>query len=138
MVIETLAQLAFDSGAERISIEIDAADGGNTSAVIVSRFGQAGLTEGKEARLLSVLAQPLVVSGNVGEIDNKVVSLVDELRNPIVEAGKELPETDAVKRRSALKNASKGSEGVDTEDGETPVDESVDTNALASGEAESL
>ena len=137
MLVETLAQLAFDSGAERISIEVDAVNGGSTNAVIVTRFGQRGCNEGKEGHLLAVLAQPLVVQGNVGELDSKIVSLVDELRNYIVDAARVLPETDTKKRRDALKTAGEdasGGEGDETkQEGATP-----DSESLASGEAESL
>jgi PRTRC genetic system protein E len=107
MMIETLAKLAHDCGAERISIEIPPSDGATVRVMVLTRFGQNGrvANDEKQGPVLAALAQPLVVSGHPGEIDEKLIRLVDELESGMVAAAKTLPETDAAKQKKALAEA---------------------------------
>lgn len=107
MMIEALAKLAHDCGAERISIEIPPSDGGTVQVMVLTRFGQAGRVANDERHgpLLAALAQPLVVKGHAGEIDGKLLRLVDELESGMVAAAQGLPETDAAKQQKALAEA---------------------------------
>lgn len=146
MVIEILARLAAQMGAERISLEIAPSDGGSTSVMVVTSLGQssANIGDEKQQRLQAVLSQPLVVTGNVGELDSRVVALVDDLEEVMVTTAKSLPETDAQKQKAALLAAQHDTKetAVKDEEGDTAVvDVSQDdmaADALAAGEANSL
>lgn len=164
MLIETLARLAHEAGAERISLEIPPSDGGSVKVLVVTSFGQGvRIADDKKARtLFPALAQPLVVGGNIAEMDSRVVRLVDELEGDVIAAAKTMPETDAQKRRKELKEAAaqpaqdgdgkaapkakaRRTKPDKTEGAATPADTRAETGsgedhaaALATGEAESL
>lgn len=107
MLIEALANLAERTGAERISLEIPPSNNGSCAVMVVTSFGQsAHVGESKEnGKLLAALSTPLVVEGHVGELDSRLVALIDELEDDIVRASQSLPETDAQKRKRELQEA---------------------------------
>lgn len=107
MLIEALAKLAHGCGAEGISLEIPPSDGGNVKVLVVTRLGHRARVAQDEqhASRLAVLAQPVVVGGHPGEIDQKLLRMIDEIEEGMVRAASELPETDAKKRLKALAEA---------------------------------
>lgn len=107
MLIEALANLAKKAGAERISLEIPPNEGGTCSvAAYVSLGHDSGVGEDeKHGRLLAALSQPLVVEGNVGELDSRLVTLIDSIEDDFAEASQALPETSAQKLKRKLKEA---------------------------------
>ena len=152
MLIETLAKLANDAGADRISLEISPSDGGECQVMVVTSFGQGvGIGKNKEAaRVLAALTQPLVVAGNVGELDRKLVALVDDLDQEFVAAAKTLPETDVQKRKRELRASVQNDKKQDDADangdgdktgGSSQAAEAATTDhaeALAAGDADTL
>lgn len=109
MLIEALAKLAHGCGAEGISLEIPPSDGGNVKVLVVTRLGHGARVaqDEKHASRLAVLAQPVVVGGHPGEIDQKLLRMIDEIEEGLIQAAGELPETDAKKRLKALAEAGK-------------------------------
>jgi len=158
MLIEALANLAAKVGAERISLEIPPTEGGSCAVMVVTSLGHSvKVTESEQdAKLLAALAAPLVVEGNVGELDSRLVSLIDDLEGDFEAASQSLPETSAQKRKRELKEAAekeekktgkageaKGATKKGGKKAETVIDAESDTeqshdDALASGEADSL
>jgi len=152
MLIEALANLAERAGATRISLEIPPSAGGNCAVMVVTSLGHdAKVSDDEEhARLLAAISGPLVVEGNVGELDGRLVSLIDNIEDSFTEASNKLPETDAQRLKRKLKEASekkaekgkggKKAKSVKTEDKMDESGESEDEHddALASGEADSL
>jgi len=147
LLIEALANLAAKTGAERISLEIPPASDGACAVMVVTSLGHSvQVSESEEnGKLLSALAAPLVVEGNVGELDRRVVSLIDRLEDEFKVAADALPETDVQKRLRELKEAQKKDDkeaGADTKvskDEQTAaVTEDDHSDALATGEADSL
>lgn len=143
MLIEALAKLADRVGAERISIEIPPAVGGENSVMVVTSLGHNVRTsEGDEhGRLLAALSAPLVVRGNVGELDSRLVALLDELEDDYVAAADTLPETELRKKRRELQEAAAAQEKDDeakegTDAAKTETDDNAE--ALSTGEADSL
>lgn len=142
MLIETLAKLANDAGADRISLEISPSDGGECQVMVVTSFGQ-GIEIGKDkkaARVLAALTQPLVVAGNVGELDLKLVALVDDLEQEFVAAAKTLPETDVQKRKHKLRASVRNDKEKDNTDdaGDTTAGGSRPTETATTDHAEAL
>lgn len=153
MLIEALANLAEKTGAERISLEIPPSKEGSCAVMVVTSFGHSvSVNESKEhGALLAALAAPLVVEGHVGELDARLVAMLDELEDDFAEASRSLPETDTQRRKRELKEAAEKKEAKTdkkattkkaktAESADTPADESgcSHTDALASGEADSL
>jgi len=158
MLIEALANLAERTGAERISLEIPPSNNGSCAVMVVTSFGQsAHVGESKDSgKLLAALSTPLVVAGHVGELDSRLVALIDELEDDIVTASRSLPETDAQKRKRELQEAAakkaekpevsatkktakeKGKKASDTAKAEPDASEPSHADALASGDADSL
>lgn len=144
MLIEALAKLAYRAGAERISIEIPPTSGGDSSVMVVTSLGhtvQTGESD-EHGRLLAALSAPLVVRGNVGELDSRLVKLIDELEEDYVAAADSLPETDLRKKRKELQDAASSKdeddEAKDGSDAESEESAEDHAEALASGEADSL
>jgi hypothetical protein len=158
MLIEALANLADRTGAERISLEIPPSNNGSCAVLVVTSFGQkAHVGESKDSgRLLAALSTPLVVEGHVGELDSRLVALIDELEEDIVTASQSLPETDAQKRKRELQEAAakkaeksdssatkkkakkKGKKTSETAESEPETSNASHEDALASGDADSL
>jgi hypothetical protein len=158
MLIEALANLAEKTGAERISLEIPPSKDGSCAVMVVTSFGQSVTVNESEdhGKLLAALATPLVVQGHVGELDGRLVTLIDDLEDGFAEASKSLPETDAQKRKRELQDAAakkdekaegKASAKKTVKKAMTKSDETDATakdepasheDALASGEADSL
>lgn len=158
MLIEALANLAAKTGAERISLEIPPAEGGSCAVMVVTSLGHGvRVSESdKDAKLLAALAAPLVVEGNVGELDSRLVSLIDELEGDFEAASNSLPETDAQKRRRELQEAAakkedkprKGRKGkarsknagtkADVDESSASDNDKSHDDKLATGEADSL
>lgn len=147
MLIEALANLAAKTGAERISLEIPPASDGACTVMVVTSLGHSvQVSESEEnGKLLSALAAPLVVEGHVGELDRRVLSLIDRLEDEFKVAADALPETDAQKRLRELKEAQKKEDKeastdakVSKDDTTEVADEDNHSDALATGEADSL
>lgn len=144
MLIEALARLAERAGAERITLTISATDGGECDVMVVPCMGQ-GMTTAEDqemGRILAALSEPMVVQGNAGELDGKLVRAIDEVEADVVTASLRLPETNVQKRRRELREAAKGK--ADGKGGEKDAAEATDgdsgsvAEALAAGEADSL
>ncbi len=153
MLIEALEKLATKAGAERISLEIRPASGGVCTVVAYVSLGHdtAVNEDAKNGKLLATLADPLVVTGNVGELDSRLVSLIDSIEDDFEMASKALPETNAKKRKRELNEAAENKKDKKTgatkkvaskgaaKKAEKPEVESTSlAEDLASGEAESL
>ena len=158
MLIEALANLAERIGAERISLEIPPSNNGSCAVMVVTSFGQdAHVGESKDnGKLLAALSAPLVAEGHVGELDSRLVALIDELEDDLVAASRSLPETDAQKRKRELQEAAakkaekpaasatkktgkkKGKKASDAVKSEPDASEASHEDALASGDADSL
>jgi hypothetical protein len=158
MLIEALANLAEKMGADRISLEIPPAADGSCAVMVVTSLGQhATVSESKEnGSLVAAVAAPLVVEGHVGELDRKVVALIDDLEGGLTAASNSLPETDAQKRKRELKEAAakkdekkaksdrkgaakKGAKKTVSTKTDAPTKgDASQEDLLASGEAESL
>jgi hypothetical protein len=154
MLIEALSKLAHKVGAEQMTLTISPSDGGEGTVLVVPCLGHSAKTseDKDQGKLVAALSSPLVVKGNVGELDSRLVNLIDELEDDYQAASKELPETDAQKRRRELSEAATKKEGKDkkaaakkpNEKAGKEEDESKDKSddshaeALATGEADSL
>ena len=149
MMIETISKLAHRLGAERVSIEIPPSNGGNVRLMLVTTLGHQPhvMTDEKTASLAATLAQPIVVSGNVGEVESRLVRLIDELEEGMVSASAKLPDTDARKRLEKLEQAAESGTESDTSNSgtdskatkkKTAAKKKSDKADFASGEAASL
>ena len=159
MLIEALARLAHKAGAERVSLEIPPSDGGDCTVLLVPSLGHNARTaeDEKDGALLAALASPIVISGNVGELDSRVVAMIDGLEDDYESAMGDLPETDVQKRRKEIAEAaekkkssdkktnpkkvrSKKSAGKKAEKGTEAEADNTKSHAeqLAAGEADSL
>lgn len=152
MLVEVLAKLADRIGAERISVEIPPSDGGEISVMVVTSLGHSGksIEDEEVGPIVEVLARPLVVKGNVGEIESRVVAMIDSLDDELAGAAKSLPETDVQRRKREIREAAekkdeggkkKGSDGKESKAARTKTATKSDeahAEALASGEADSL
>lgn len=155
MLIEALSKLAHGCGAESISIEIPPSDGNTIQVMVVTRLGHSArvVSDAKHGALLAALAQPLVVQGHPGEIDDRLLRLVDEVEQGMVAAAGMLPETESQKYLKALKEADKGSGSAKAEGSEKKedvatagtaggngggADEEQESDAFATDDADSL
>lgn len=148
MLIETLAEMAFNAGAERVSLEIRPATQNSGSVVVLHDFGTEAFLKADEngKGTLAILAQPLVVNGAFGDMDQRVVALVDDVSDDIVSASASLPDTDARVLRDKLKVAAKPKADVDetkevaasTEGVEGSDETESKEDVFANGEAGSL
>lgn len=152
MLIESLAEMAFNAGAERVSLEIHPKTQDSGSVVVLTSFGVGSTPKADEKgeNILAVLSQPMMLSGAFGDMDQRVVGLVDEVRDDVVSASDSLPQTDAKTMRDKLKEAAKpkvkskvksdtpSSAEASTEAVETTNDAETTADAFVSGEAGSL
>lgn len=159
MIIEALSDLAYRAGAERVSLEIHPTSEGTANVVVFHVLGQvAGAGDEKQAKLLAALAQPIALNGSIGDMDERLVSVLDSLESDVVEAANALPDTDVRKLRAQLKDAGKDAPKEEASDaatekvgspakakatsdddaGEEPAAKASAEDEFATGEAESL
>ena len=153
MLVEALSSLANKVGAERISLEIGPSEGGECSVLVVTSLGHTARTSESEEnrRLVAALAEPLAMNGHAGELDSRLVRMIDEIEDEFEVAAKALPETDVQRQRRKLKEAAKkdddkseeaaaksSDDAKDAENKDGDAEEKTHAEALADGEADTL